>query len=194
MTRWYGENRVCLGFRRSFFPILTRWYGEKRVFFISPFVLPRSPMKATISRLSAYFVAFCIPSRLWKQLFPEFSPILLPTAFRLAYGSNYFPVFNLFCCLLRSVSPAEATISQFSAYFVAFCIPSRLRKQQFPEFSPILLPSTFYFRLRKQQFHSFQPILLPSTFYFHLRKQQFPKFLPILLLSTSSEKTVVYEL
>ena len=87
--------------------------------FISPFVLPRSPMEATISRFSAYFVAFyflfspteatisqfsayfvafCIPSRLRKQQFHSFQPILLPSAFRLACGSNTFPNSRPFCC------------------------------------------------------------------------------------------------
>ena len=79
LFRWYGENTVLLWFRRPFFPFRcdstakTKFTLDSAVLFphfdsvvrrkqnflfISPFVLPRSPMKATISRISAYFVAF----------------------------------------------------------------------------------------------------------------------------------------
>ncbi len=64
-------------------PHLLLWYGENRVFFL-------------FRRL---FFLVC----LWKQQFLGFQPILLPSAFRLAYGSNNFTVFNLFCCLLLSI-------------------------------------------------------------------------------------------
>ncbi|MBR4731694.1 MAG: hypothetical protein IK081_02900 [Lachnospiraceae bacterium] len=123
----------------SFLPAI---WGNNFAFFCSfccPF-LPSRPFRATISSFSSAFVALFFPAGHLGQQFLPFLPLLLPFSFLPAILGNNFFLFFVFCCPFLSCRLFGATISPFSAAFVAFFFPAGHSGQQFLPFLQLLLP------------------------------------------------------